>query len=754
MASLGVNVFAYLTQSEHVNPQSIIGNWTVPTIGQTGGFNVVSGVFTCGITGTYLIDGRFQTANNTTALFINGVTGATAGYTIPATISFNTGDTFAFYSTNTSVQTYQGGYNSGSQSPWTYINYNMIPQLATSNIPGLVYLVGPTGLNGNYGDMYINNNGTGTTLTTGGTFYQVTSGWTQGLLDNFTFNTNELINGVTGVYQVVCDTMILCNNSTLLTTYTFEVRQNGSAVNNLTVQIQNSTGLGFLGQVTITGIVSANSGDTFRLYVSSSTSSDSITVTYADLNISECSTATSPTGPTGPTGAPATGNSSFGEMYIYNNSTGMTSGTAGVFFQVTGGWAGGLLNDFTFSSNELICQATGTFQIVCDLSSSFPGSTTYLTFQIYQNSTPLTNVISNATVANRSPLCLSGLVSANSGDTFQLWYSAVNAGVGFTITNANLNITETITGSLGTGPTGATSGLTGNTGPTGPTMGLTGQTGPTGNTGRTGPTGNTGSTGDIGDTGPTGIDGPTGDIGPTGNDGSSSNTGATGPAGGPSATTTTEGIVYALTDTGIYQKVALGYQISTSGHYNTYIGGAVAPVDSSSTFNVAVGNSSGTSLSSSTFNTFVGAASGYGVGNGSNNTFIGGNAGGSVTSGGYNIMLGYGADAGSNVTGRIYIDANGQSTALTIPAAINPVGSTQLLGIDGSGNIGYSQMIQSGTGAIGTPVVYSPAYNNTPIVTVTELTGANAIWVSATSNTGFSASGTGTDAFNWISIGQ
>ncbi len=71
---------------------------------------------------------------------------------------------------------------------------------------------------------------------------------------------------------------------------------------------------------------------------------------------------------------------------------------------------------------------------------------------------------------------------------------------------------------------------------------------------------------------------------------------------------------------------------------------------------------------------------------------------------------------------------------------------------------GIPMMMQSGSGTLsgGTESpLFSAAFaaGSTPIVVLTDTTGTNAMAVTAADNTGFTATGTTTDTYNWIAIG-
>lgn len=63
----------------------------------------------------------------------------------------------------------------------------------------------------------------------------------------------------------------------------------------------------------------------------------------------------------------------FGEMYITGNSTATTISVGATYYQVTSGWAAGVLEDVTFSSDHLVLPADGTYVIFASI--SFEGAT-------------------------------------------------------------------------------------------------------------------------------------------------------------------------------------------------------------------------------------------------------------------------------------------------------------------------------------------------------------------------------------------
>ena len=166
---------------------------------------------------------------------------------------------------------------------------------------------GATGLQGapaqpgaaSYGEMTTSASAV-TTMTTVSTFYKISSGWTAGDNNGFTFNTDELIADVAGVYLTICTLSQSCsaNNQHL----EFQLFRNGVAVPTHTAQHESSATE--VASVTLSGVLQGVvPGDTFDVRVQNATSSGkTITVYYGNLTLTAVAGATGPQGSPGADG--------------------------------------------------------------------------------------------------------------------------------------------------------------------------------------------------------------------------------------------------------------------------------------------------------------------------------------------------------------------------------------------------------------------------------------------------------------------
>ena len=136
-----------------------------------------------------------------------------------------------------------------------------------------------------------------TTMTSASTFYQITSGWVAGDNNGFTFNTDELIADVAGVFFTACTLSFSCsaNNQDL----TFQLFRNGAPITTHTAA--NTTTNGEIVSVTMTGVLAGILvSDTFDVRVSNATSAGkTITVYYGNYTLTAVAGATGPQGPQG-----------------------------------------------------------------------------------------------------------------------------------------------------------------------------------------------------------------------------------------------------------------------------------------------------------------------------------------------------------------------------------------------------------------------------------------------------------------------
>ena len=171
-----------------------------------------------------------------------------------------------------------------------------------------------------------------------------------------------------------------------------------------------------------------------------------------------------------------------------------------------------------------------------------------------------------------------------------------------------------------------------------------------------------------------------------------------GGGGGSSATPSTEGIVYGLTET-------------TSGAFNTALGEIALGALSGGTANTAVGISAGGALTSGGFNTYIGAGAGSTDSTGTNNIALGFNTLNGFDGGSQNVVIGWLAGSAlTNENGNVILGGYSGQAGVddhvflsagtgTLRVAINDQGS---IAFDGS-NYGTAGDVLTSSGPAGQP---------------------------------------------------
>ena len=136
---------------------------------------------------------------------------------------------------------------------------------------------------GAYGSMYIDNGSVARTIAATNTYYEVASGFTGGLCSQFTFqNAKELKCNVAGTYRL--DWQISRSVPGALQEVEGGIMKNGTILVNTTAHNQSttaSTQQSFAGS----GIVTLAVNDLISLAVNNNTSTNTITITHANLTV-------------------------------------------------------------------------------------------------------------------------------------------------------------------------------------------------------------------------------------------------------------------------------------------------------------------------------------------------------------------------------------------------------------------------------------------------------------------------------------
>lgn len=153
----------------------VLAPWAVGPAGQTGTFNITTGIFTASTSGIYSFYGQFQIGIIQPVLYING----SPISQLPCSVTMTAGQTGALVAPIN--LTMMGGINTEAGVPWSFLNINLInpapTNFATPNTGGIIYGLSDNNSNANtimrYGGLTggVNNTCIGATagfnLTTG-----------------------------------------------------------------------------------------------------------------------------------------------------------------------------------------------------------------------------------------------------------------------------------------------------------------------------------------------------------------------------------------------------------------------------------------------------------------------------------------------------------------------------------------------------------------------------------------------------------
>ena len=148
--------------------------------------------------------------------------------------------------------------------------------------------------------MTIDANATTTTLTTHGTWYQVTAGWAAGDLNGFTFTTSDALTcGSAGDYETIA--AVSAKSSSSNQQLLFAIAKNGVIITDHIIETKydNNTDIQ---AGTVSGIIKGvQIGDIFTLWCQNpNTDSMTTTVTYCNFNVFALTGVQGATGAIGP----------------------------------------------------------------------------------------------------------------------------------------------------------------------------------------------------------------------------------------------------------------------------------------------------------------------------------------------------------------------------------------------------------------------------------------------------------------------
>jgi hypothetical protein len=358
---------------------------------------------------------------------VRGPTGPT-GFTGPSGFSTNTGATGPIGPTGFTGPTGPAGSatNTGATGP-----------------------VGPP-LTGAYGEIYISGNSSAMTVTqTAARVLAGTSAWTQGSLQNWTFDgTGGLVCGrAAPVFVCASLSYKSASNSGQ---HIWQIYQNTGALANMIAQTEVTTAATANYEVTLSGVANASLADNFSVQVKSVGSNVNATVFDANLTIMTIG-GQGTTGPTGAPGASVTGptgpalSAQIGSLISTGTYT-YVGATGGAFNSLTGPWVVG-----TTTALNTTCSTTGTitFSGACTACVLFTQACYSVDanihlFQIFHNGSPVPGAISAVTgqgVAAPSGVTITGLISASPGDWIdvrQQYNTQFPSGLSWTTIGGNL----------------------------------------------------------------------------------------------------------------------------------------------------------------------------------------------------------------------------------------------------------------------------------------------------------------------------
>jgi len=142
------------------------------------------------------------------------------------------------------------------------------------------HLVGS--LNSNFGEMYIADNSTETTISAGSTWYEVTTGATAGSLVNVTFSTNKLTVSEDGKYFITWSAST--SAASINNIFRIGISVNDSAPANNTI-IRRKYGNTDVGASAGSAVLDLSTDDYIKLEVYNETGTGNITVSWANIQL-------------------------------------------------------------------------------------------------------------------------------------------------------------------------------------------------------------------------------------------------------------------------------------------------------------------------------------------------------------------------------------------------------------------------------------------------------------------------------------
>jgi hypothetical protein len=142
-----------------------------------------------------------------------------------------------------------------------------------------------------YGEIYVENNSTPTTISGSSTWYQVTVFGTNGLFNDTTpdHSTDDITIDHAGVYLIVVSAAIKTEGGGSGAVYEVQVEKNDGATSfaNIHTDRQLAGGGGDVGSISLSGIVSLSVDDTIELWVQNKSNTDNIIFEDATLSVIE-----------------------------------------------------------------------------------------------------------------------------------------------------------------------------------------------------------------------------------------------------------------------------------------------------------------------------------------------------------------------------------------------------------------------------------------------------------------------------------